>query len=469
MARVICPFCCTVHDFTKSQECPKFQWKVPPAFIQGYEAFPPIWLMTVGFKQYGKTTYLSSLAMLLEGMVQVVDSMWFDSLDTYSFKKMREDRTPTDKAPDSTPVGPIRPLLFRVGDMKPLGSRSLVMYDLAGESFEVPENVGESAPALREVNTVWFLVSLPNLQEDIPRRTIMELLQVYLAGMDELRIDVRGWNLIVIYTKADDDVAAFPDDLREYLLSDPLTPIAQGVPPLDAPPAFDTAAYLIEMQRVSDRLRDFTRTRVPSGAGFINRAKAKGMDLTFSVISALGHPPDDKGNLKYEKSPRRVLDPLLWALTLERKLKARSIRLIIDAEWQNDSLSKDLVADLWRSLTNHGEVTTHVLGQIRPVSASGQSPPESFGGRKRQRLMGPILQACSPEDRLLVLTSGPVLDLADFQSSGWSDRLLIVSTEDELSFDWNHTEICRSGEDIGFLVDRLLSLWNPGDSHVYAL
>jgi hypothetical protein len=463
MARVICPFCCTVHDFSKSLQCPNSPWKVPTDFVHDYDVFPPIWLMTLGFKQYGKTTYLSALTLLLEGMDQIIQSQWYEPLDTYTFNAIRQMRTVDDRTPETTPLGPIRPLLFRVGDMGNLGSRCLVLYDLAGESFEVPENVGESAPALREVNTVWFLVSLPNLEQDNPRRTVSELLRVYLAGMDELKIDARGWNLIVIYTKAD-DVAAFPEDLRDYLVSDPLTRVAKGGIVADSVMSFDLETYLAEMRRVSDRLEEFTRTRIPNGAGFINRARSKGMNLVFSMVSSLGQKPDERGELRHEKSPRRVLDPFLWALTLERKRQSRSLRLVLDVAGPQDHLPSELVADLWRSLINHGEVTTHVLGQIRPVSGSGQPPPDSFGTRKRQRLLGPILQTCSSADRLMVLTGGPILDLADFRASEWSDRLLIVSTQDESSLDWDHSEACRSGEDIGFLVDQLLNL-SQGDSH----
>jgi hypothetical protein len=66
--------------------------------------------------------------------------------------------------------------------------------------------------------------------------------------------------------------------------------------------------------------------------------------------------------------------------------------------------------------------------------------------------------ACAPEERLLVLTGGPILDLPDFRNSEWSDRILLVATREDLSLDWELSEICRSGEDVGFLVDRLLSL-----------
>lgn len=456
MARVICPFCCNVHDFTKSQQCLRHsEWEVPSSFIKNYDAFPPIWLPTVGFERYGKSTYLSALTLLLSRMGQVIPSLWYQPLDKYTYDEIQKMRALDDKVPPPTSASlPLRPLLFRVGDMGPLGSRCLVLHDVPGEIFKAPEKVGENVPALREASTVWFLISLPNLEKD--KRTINDLLMVYLSGMEDLKSDVRGWNLIVIYTKAD-IVTRFPNDLQEYFLNDPLTQVARGEAFGDIK-GFDIGSYLEKMTSISEQLEEFTATQVEGGKSFINLAKAKGMNLVFSLVSALGHQPDNENKLQYEKSPRRVLDPFLWALTLERKRKARSLRLIVDTAWQNANLSKGTVADLWGSLNKDGEVTTHALGQLRPVSASGQSPPESFGGRKRQRLLGPILQTCSPEDRVMVFTGGPIFDLADFQSTDWSDRLLIVSTEDELSFDWSHTEICRSSEDMGFLVDRLLNL-----------
>jgi hypothetical protein len=413
--------------------------------------------MAVGFKQYGKTTYLSELTLLLERSASVIPSMWYETLDKESFNAIRNMRDTQDRTAPETPVGSSRPLLIRVHDMGDLGSHCLILHDLAGESFEVPDKVGESAPALRQVNTVWFLVSLSNLEKDHPRRTILELLTVYLAGMEELRIDVRGTNLIVVYTKAD-EVSLFPEDLRDYLIRDPLTPLAQTETWADGVPELAIGPYQKEMLRVSDRLEELTRLRVPHGALFINRVHAKGMNLVFSLVSALGQKPDPSGVLGHEKAPRRVIDPLIWALTLERTRILRSLRLVLDVPRGSDGLPEGLIADLWWRLTDHGEVTTHILGQSRPLSSPGQAPPASAGGRSRQRLLGPILLACAPEERLLVLTGGPILDLPDFRNSEWSDRILLVATREDLSLDWELSEICRSGEDVGFLVDRLLSL-----------
>jgi len=456
MARVLCPYCCKVHDFSKSLECPTFHWNVPLPFVRDYDSIPPLWLMTFGFKAYGKTTYLAALTLLLERMDNVFLNMSSESLDDETYEALRVMRAANTRVPVSTPTGPLRPLLFQVRDFGDLGSRSLILHDLAGEHVESPGKMGESASALRRIDTVWFLVSLFNLQKDEKRRTIAELLQVYLRQMRELKIDVRGTNLVVVYSKADEP--GFPEDLREYLGSDLLTAVARG-DRLDHDVTFDAGEYLREMKRISDRLQEFTWTGgVENGRSFINRARNEGINLVFSMVSALGERPTG-GEMGHEKSPRRVIDPFLWALTLQGERTSKSLRLVLDALPPENSMPETYSSDLWSRLTEHGEVTTHILGQARPVSGPGQAPPAPrAGGRSRPRLVGPILQTCSPEERLLVLTDGPILDLADFRDSEWSRRLLLAGTREEIPLDWDQFETFRSNDDIGFLVNRLLSL-----------
>src|SRR5207253_1397931 len=70
MARVTCPFCLKPHDFSVSHGCTTYPNEViPDEYISEYDRVQPLWLLTVGFKQHGKTTYLAAL--------KLVSTTWF--------------------------------------------------------------------------------------------------------------------------------------------------------------------------------------------------------------------------------------------------------------------------------------------------------------------------------------------------------------------------------------------------------
>ncbi|HXM70633.1 MAG TPA: hypothetical protein VN970_05825, partial [Thermoanaerobaculia bacterium] len=330
-------------------------------------------------------------------------------------------------------------------------------YDVAGESFVSPSAVGRRVPALKQVNTVWFLVSLFDLEQQAEKRTITDLFNVYLSGMEQLRIDVRGWNLIVVYTKS--DRGTFPPALVAYLESDPLTELARSGQAAEKPPPFSIPAYVQEMRTISGALEGFTRSRVRGGPAFVNMVRAKGMNLVFSLTSALGQSPDgDSRYLGHHALPYRILDPFLWALTLERRPPPRSMRLVLCANPGAVAASGPPVAEIWGRLTDHGEVTTHFLGQRKLASVPGQPPPGSAIGRSRQRLIGPILEDCGAEERLLVIANGEILDLHDYRQSSWCDRLLLVTVGEEPASDWPQSIAWHGGDDIEFLIDGILRL-----------
>ena len=113
---------------------------------------------------------------------------------------------------------------------------------------------------------------------------------------------------------------------------------------------------------------------------------------------------------------------------------------------------------LWEYLTDYGEVTTYYLGQTRPASRPGQPPPASPPSVARQRLIGPILESAPLGTRFLVIGTGPVLDLADFRDSLWSDRVWLAMMGQDHQLDWPHTSVYRTGNDPTTLANELLRL-----------
>lgn len=460
MARVICPFCLKAHDFRTSPKCEDRNAEVPAVYINDYGRVPPLWLVTIGFSRHGKSCYLAYLTRTLEEISNVWDGVYYRPLDQYTFDAIQKIRRDADSGtqPDKTPRDIPRPLLFSVYNMPRAGSRCLVMYDVAGEIYDSLSDVKNFVVSTKHVTTTWFLVSLPDLEKDSQGKTITDLFSVYLSSMEKMNADLRGRNLIVIYTKGD----KFPprdNKIRDYLTRDPLRGLANPEVSWERPHTLLLDTYVEEMREISDELEDYTRKRVRGGAAFINMVRANGMKLAFSVVSALGSDPDPSNRLPFTPVPSRVIDPFLWAITLERGWKSTGLSMVLDASPGSDSIySANLPVELADALSNHGELTTYFLGQAKPVSTPGQEQPKELPRIARPRLIGPVLKKMEPGARCMVISKGPIIDLDDYARTSWRDRVLLVTLDETYSPDWANTIQCRPNDDPVVLVKRLMEL-----------
>lgn len=459
MARVICPFCLKPHDFSRSHACTTYPSEiVPDEYIAEYDRVPPLWLLTVGFSRHGKTTYLAALTLVLQNMSTIWEGMYDNAFDQQTMTAIRQmwREAMQGDIPPKTETGVPRPLLLGLYGLPEVGSRTLVMYDVAGETFDSISDVQENLAAIKQVSTTWLLVSLQDLEDDQEGRTITDLFSVYRKGMKKLQADLQGRNLIVVYTKADQ--VAFTPPIEEYLMLDPYQGLTLPDAQLPTTGKFSFQEYTQQMGDISQRLEEYTRQRVKKGLAFINMVKAEGMNLYFSAVSALGQSPDDTAGRLREKARRyRVLDPFLWALTLQVKTTSRAISLVIDGSNQSDGVYNAL-PNLWERLANYGEVTSFYLGDSQPQSLPGQRPPNQPPYPRRKRLIGPILEQIPTDTKVLIFTTGPVADLKDFANTSWRNRLVVIQTDTGQAPDWPHTFVYRDGDDVTPLVNALLSL-----------
>lgn len=472
MARVICPFCVKPHDLISPPVCPVTEWPIPNDYVNGYRKAPPLWLVTIGFSQHGKTTYLAALTLMLEELSKVWENVYYVPLDQPTTEKIREMRkeAAVGKLPRPTQMQDQprlqdlpRPLLLDICDMPRFGSRCLVMHDVAGEVYVSLDKVKEYVPAIKQANTIWFLVSLPDLRDDKDGKTITELFNAYRSGMESLRIDLRGRNLIVVYTKGDE--LERPADVDEYLMGDPLKGLrCKGMDPS----GFQNLSlddYLEKMDSISKRLETFTRQEVPGGTTFISMVKAKGMNLAFCITSALGESPQKgtKELMNPDGFRYRVLDPFFWALTLEKDTGSKHFGLVLDGSSQSGAVySEALPTEVWTRLSDYGEITTYFLGKTTPASQHGQKPPDAAPRSARLRLLAPILEQASPDMRFLVISTGKIIDLADFLDSPWQDRIALVTIGEDYEEDWPNAIVHRAGDDPAALVEYLLRLEREG-------
>ncbi len=460
MARVICPFCLKPHDFTASLICPDYKAETPAVYVKEYNRVPPLWLVTIGFSRHGKSCYLNALTRLLEEISRVWSGVYYRPLDQYTFQTIQQIRRDAQSGakPIKTPLGEVtRPMLLSVYDLPRAGSRCLVMYDVPGEVYDSLTDLKDYVASIKQVTTTWFLVSLSDLEIGHEGKNITDLFSVYLSGMERMRADLRGRNLIVVYTKGDKFVPR-EREIRSYLMDDPLRGLLSPDTGEGSTPQVNLAEYLESMRSMSDQLEEYTRQRVKGGAAFINMVKANGMNLVFSVVSALGQDPDASAqSMELTPVPMRVIDPFLWAITLESASASSVLGLALDAAPGSDAVFGSATPSrLAEALSGFGELTTYYLGQAKPAGLPGQEPPSVPPRTARPRLVGPILERATPGTRVLIVTTGPVLDLADFRKSEWRDRLLLVSLADESVQDWPNATVWRADEDPMVLADALL-------------
>lgn len=461
MARVICPFCLKSHDFVASLICPTHNEPVPAAYIKDYHKVPPLWLVTVGFSNHGKTTYLAALTLMLENISAVWPGVYYRPLDQYTMdeiKKMRAEAK-VGKTPGRTvDEAPRRPLLFNIFNLPEGGSRCLIMYDVRGEIYNSLDAVQKYVTPIKEVNTIWFLVSLDDLDQDTEGKTITDLFNVYWTGMQSLRVDLKDRNLIVIYTKG--DKAVFPAEIKQYLLDDPLKGLTHHDFDNSELRDFSLHNYMEKLRAMSNQIEDHTRRRGRGGGAFINMVRASGINLIFSITSAIGQDPNATSNYLVENALRyRVLDPFLWAIMLDRPVTITPIKLIVDASARGRTIfDQGLLTKAGERLLDYGELTVFYLGQTVPAVSPGQSLPSSPPRIAHHSLIGPILEQLAPDSLAIVITADSILDLEDFHDSTWQKRLLLVTMDEDSDQMWPHKVIYHPDDDPWNWVDQLLNI-----------
>lgn len=481
MSQPDCPFCLGKHDYEKSRICPNVKSgivpsqneEIPELYITQHDQVPPLWLLTVGFSRHGKTCYTAALTLMLESLYRVwPDSTWFP-LDDYTRGVIRDTRRQAIEGivPDHTKH--LRPVFINMYDIPHFDDKCLVIYDPPGEIYEDNKNVGNeySLQPLKRVKNIWFLVSLQALEDD-HEKTINDLLNYYINGMQRLKLPLAGRNLIVVYTMADKILNqlsyAFPAEIQDYIVNDPFQNITNRNQ--SAPDIADVSIsdYIDHMTVISEMLEKYTVEKVPGGGAFVKLARRSGMGLYFSINSALGSDPVD-GKMQQDATRYRVLDPFLWALYLNKGPgKQLSIKLVIDGSSESDIAYQKLgVIDLFNDLSEAGNVTTYLLGQARHVSVENQPPPTKKPTISRTRLIGPILENAKDDSVWVVLTTGRIEDLMDFAKPEWHSRLLLVNIGDEEFQEWPNQVIIRPNDPHTIIWDEFKKLFvnsKPGVS-----
>lgn len=457
-----CPFCLGTLGATAEEPCPTCRKAVTPEYYEISRRAAPVVGALVGFPQHGKTTFQTALTLTMDGLGRALEGAYLEYLDASTQEAVRRMWVQSARGhqPDAThELAP--PLLLGFHQLPQLTDRAVVLYDTPGELFTRREDIAAALPPLRDVQTVWFLVSLTDLRQDREGNSLQALLQTYMAAMSRFSTAAQRRTVLVVYTKCD-IVADLPADVRHYLADDPFQTVTLHDTPLTPDPLFDIRAYVAEMEKISNSLREYTK-RIPTGLTLINMARDRGLDLQFCAVSALGESPNYQHNERVHESVRfRVQDPLLWTLALaefgatSQPRAERRHCLILDPSREGGPVYEEqLGTKLWECANRLGNVGAFHLGYSRPIARTGR--PVSLGPARENvaRLIGQILEQEPSHSRALVLTNGPILDLEDYIGSTWRERLMVVSTNPSYQPRWHRFMLLREDDTPENLWDQL--------------
>ena len=276
--------------------------------------------------QHGKTSFLWALSFMARklGLVWPEYVFWpQDDTTDESFRSMLRTMDHRELPAEATPSSQLR---LSLRGMERWGDRRLFVEEGRDPVFGA---VAEDGVSQREFNwgvPVCWLMSLPDLGTEDSQFVDLQLDNLIRTRMRSARsYEGEPLRLVVALSKAD-RIPNLPRELREYLKIDPLAAVVKaetalsemGVEPDRPVLHFDSKAvqlYLETLWGVHETIADWLRTTL-TGSLLARRADAHQISLRFCLISATGSDLRSNGHLAIPWRPRRVLDPLFWALEL---------------------------------------------------------------------------------------------------------------------------------------------------------
>ena len=444
---IMCPYCLKMQEPQQTNLCSNSDCgrKLPPRYVEYARKGNITSLGTFGLPQHGKTALLSSLMEAAQGVTKIVPGSFVSPLGDETLKTLNEWRarfgSGTVNMPSTAPRERPLPLLVQNNKFLITQSSILAAYDLAGEALVNAGSTPELVRALSKVNTIWCVVSLDDLiNKNEEGYDMAGLFNTYLEAMTNLHMPIKRKNILVVYTKADillgmnEGLEPLPSEVISYLGNDPYSEIRtrRGA----ELPRFDEDAYFARMCEISDILQEYTIDFVPGGGAFVNMVIEEGANVYFTINSAFGAALA-AGNTRAGLAVKgyRVLDPLIWAIKLDRnEIPDQEVALIVPTSSPNAGLARpETVRRFYEELSSGGgHVATYYPGQVRPAFPVGTAPVVAPTPGNLD-LICPILDSLKPNTAVVLLVdqNWPI-DFVDLFGTHWADRLLLVVGRREL-------------------------------------
>lgn len=297
--------------------------KAPPVAPE----IPPLWssLELLSMQKHGKTSFLWALSHMARNL-----SLFWPKYACWPQEAMDASFCAMLGALDRRELPGETSTANRLGvslrGMDRWGDRRLFVEDDRDPVFGITEGTTTNS---REINwgvPICWLLSLPDLGTEEAQVVDLKLDSLIRARLRSARsFEAQPLRLVIALTKAD-RIPNLPTELRDYLKADPLAKIVEAQSAFsgeDGEPArpalhFDERSvrlYLETLAGIHQEVAAWLATTLP-GSLLTHRADAHHITLRFCLISATGSDLRSNGHLAIPWRPRRVLDPLFWALEL---------------------------------------------------------------------------------------------------------------------------------------------------------
>jgi hypothetical protein len=187
----------------------------------------------------------------------------------------------------------------------------VIFYDIGGGTFDVDEKIRQNVPILKEINTLIFLVSLPQIIHHEAHEGVSvvqrmhKLLNTIVLAIADLG-QKKDKDLIICFTMGDEMWD------RENVLYGPLSMRFLHFTPYEDEIQEYFTSLICDSQIIEQHVQE---EYTPFYNALINNFRT----IRFTSISALGANPTEAGEI-LNFSPTNVFDPLLSLLQLEGHL-----------------------------------------------------------------------------------------------------------------------------------------------------
>lgn len=319
-----CPFCLEEIPIqsASTQYCPSCQFELPALYAERAIEVPSCPIEVCGLTNHGKSVYLLALTWALDRIAGPWRELGYTCTPPTepSRDRLKQVRAAqlTGEMPQATPLRADEVYLLLLSGLARWNQRSVMMRDFSGEYFaKFRFDTSDHRKYFSDSPCTFMFVSLPDLEKD-PATSMDMLLTSYIETLLSQKVPEDRKNLILILSKGD-QVKQLPQHLRSHLMDDPLAAFLSTV---DSSATrgrkFDEIAleaYLDGMHRAHAEIENWL---LNSGwaTQFVQLARQRSFSTRYCLVSSTGAPVAADNRLGTVWSPKRVLDPLFWALKL---------------------------------------------------------------------------------------------------------------------------------------------------------
>jgi len=311
--------------------CPEKEIRIPSVYAEDVRhGVPVVVMLTVGYSGHGKTCFLSSLfhSLYHDSVSEKWPGFSFIGLTMETLNRIHHEFVTIldhGNLPPKTPIMFPTPLILKFQRLplkvtnwfkkhiqhREIEQRELIVifYDIGGGTFDVDEKIRQNIPVLREISTLIFLVSLPQLLSEANEHSgisavqrLHKLLNTIVIAMRDLG-QKRQKNIQICFTMGDEMWD------QENLLYGPLSMrLSHPIPPVG-----ELSSYFAACRSDSNIIQDHIESEYRA---FYNTLVNNFGHIRFTSVSSLGTQPTQDGRI-LNLAPNNVFDPLLSLLELE--------------------------------------------------------------------------------------------------------------------------------------------------------